>query len=295
MTTARVSVVRDHRVVPLVPGRPSAVAGHSPWQGIVVERHTIGDLEIPLHEHKSFCLHVQVKGTVGLEWWCDGQHALEQPREGSLILLAPGTSDRLRWEGVSERLIVSVDEKFVQRAAEEAGVAQMPSFANQWMLRDEQLRVLLAEMGREAEAGWAAGSLYGDLLGLSLSHTLLRRHASVPVLYAGLRGGMPMAKLRRVLEYVQANMEQDLKLETLAAEAGMSAFHFARLFRESTGVTPHQHVLDQRMERAKQWMKAGNLSIAEIAAQVGFGSATNLVRSFRTRVGMTPGAWKAAQ
>ncbi len=66
VTTARVSVVRDHRVVPLVPGRPSALAGHSPWQGIVVERHTIGDLEIPLHEHKSFCIHVQVKGTVGL-------------------------------------------------------------------------------------------------------------------------------------------------------------------------------------------------------------------------------------
>jgi AraC family transcriptional regulator len=288
----RVSVTRANRVVPLVPGRPQFSSADSPWRGVVLERHTVGAIEIPQHEHASFCLHLQTRGSVGLEWWCEGRHGVETPSAGSLILLGAGTSDRLRWDGTSDRLIVSLDASYMERVAHEGGAKELPSFANQWHLRDESLRVLLTEMGREAEQGWPAGALYGELLGLSLASTLLRQHSSVPIQIPDARGGIPLPRMRRLLQYIEMHLDSDLRLEQLAAEIGVSPFHFAHVFRASTGLTPHQYVLQQRVERAMTLLRIPHLSVAEIAASTGFSSATNFVRSFRARTGATPGEWR---
>jgi AraC family transcriptional regulator len=292
--TERVIVVRNSREEPLLAGRPRLTSSDSPWKGIVLERHTVGSVEVPEHDHGSLCMHLQLRGDVEMEWWSEGRNAIEQPRAGSMILLPEGTRDRLRWEGTSERLIVSVTPAVMKRAAEEAGLNASPHIAMQWHLHDEGLRALLAEMGREAEAGWPAGSLYGDLLGMSLAHTLLRRHAALPIELKAVRGGIPLARLRRVLEFIEAHMHTDVRLEQLAAEAELSPFHFARLFRETTGITPHQYVLERRIERAKLLLRLKQMPIAEIAQQSGFSSATNFVRSFRSRVGVTPGEWLRA-
>jgi len=64
------------------------------------------------------------------------------------------------------------------------------------------------------------------------------------------------------------------------------------MFRESTGVTPHQYVLEQRIARAKSLLRLGKQTVAEIALDTGFSSATNFVRAFRARTGITPGVWQ---
>lgn len=287
----RVTVVRNSREEPLLAGRPRLTSADSPWNGIVLERHTVSSVEVPEHSHGSLCMHLQLRGNVEMEWWCNGKNAVETPRSGSMILLPAGTRDRLRWEGTSERLIVSVSPAHMQHAVAQAGLGESPEIAMHWHLQDDGLRVLLAEMGREAEAGWPAGSLYGDLLGMSLVQLLLRRYAVTPVALDHVQGGMPLPKLRRVLEFAEEHLHTDIRLEQLAAEAGLSAFHFARLFRESTGVTPHQYVLEQRIARAKFLLRLGKQTIAEVAQETGFSSATNFIRSFRGRVGVTPGDW----
>jgi len=288
----RVTVVRNSREEPLLAGRPRLTSADSPWNGIVLERHTVSSVEVPEHSHGSLCMHLQLRGDVEMEWWCDGKNAVETPHAGSMILLPAGTRDRLRWEGTSERLIVSVSAAHMQHAVAQAGLVGSPEIAMHWHLQDDGLRALLAEMGREAEAGWPAGSLYGDLLGMSLVQLLLRRYAVTPVVLDHVQGGMPLPKLRRVLEFAEEHLHTDIRLEQLAAEAGLSAFHFARLFRDSTGVTPHQYVLEQRIARAKFLLRLGKQTVAEIALDTGFSSATNFVRAFRARTGTTPGAWQ---
>ena len=290
--TDRVTVVRNSREEPLLAGRPRLTSADSPWKGIVLERHTVSSVEVPEHSHGSLCMHLQLRGDVEMEWWCDGDNRVEKPRAGSMILLPAGTRDRLRWQGTSERLILSVSPAHMQRAAADAGLRVTPEIARNWHLHDDGLRALLAEMGREAEAGWPAGALYGDLLGISLVQLLLRRYAVTPVAVEHVQGGMPLPTLRRVLEFTEQNLHTEVRLEQLAAEAGLSAFHFARLFRESTGITPHQYVLEQRIARAKFLLRLDKLTVAEIAQETGFSSATNFVRAFRTRTGVTPGSWK---
>ena len=291
-TQPRISVVQRDRMVPLLPGPAAPVRREQLWRGVLLERHAVEAIEIPEHEHRDLCLHLQLSGAPELEWWSEGQNRVERTGPGSAILLAAGTRDRLRWSARSERLVVSVKPQVLQAAADGLGTRGAVDFANQWSLRDPALGHVLLEMAREAEAGFALGRLYAELMEMRLAETLLRRHGDGLVLRAEAGGGLPLPKLRRVLEFMTANLHRDLLLADIAREAGLSAFHFARAFRTATRGTPHQYLLEQRVAEAQRMLLRGDLPVQEIALRTGFGSASNFVRSFRKRVGTTPAAWK---
>ena len=83
-------------------------------------------------------------------------------------------------------------------------------------------------------------------------------------------------------------MSKGIKLEDLASYIGITQFHFSRLFKQSTGMSPHQYVMQQRIERAKQLLKKADISIADIAFNCGFSSQSHLGKYFRPFTGMTP-------
>lgn len=286
----RISVVRGNQLVPLLPccSHESRV---QPWEGVLLERHTIDPLELPEHEHHELCLHLQISGDDRMQWWSGGRHGVENTFPGSIMLVPTGTQDRELWHGSSERLILSLSPAVLEKVAENAG-AKAPEFIAQWSLRDASLQHLLLEMGREASEGWPLGHLYADLTAASLVSLLLRGYAANPVDFKALRGGLPMPQLRRAMEYISAKLDQDLNLEEIAHEVSLSSFHFAREFRAITGRTPYQYLLDQRMERAKYLLKSHSWSVQEIAPMVGFRSPVNFVRTFRQRIGATPGEWR---
>ncbi len=84
----------------------------------------------------------------------------------------------------------------------------------------------------------------------------------------------------------------DIRLEELAAQACLSPFHFSRLFREATGLSPHRYVIDRRVQAARQELARSNLSLAEIALEFGFGSQANFTRVFRKATSLTPGQYR---
>ena len=88
-------------------------------------------------------------------------------------------------------------------------------------------------------------------------------------------------RLQRVLDYIEASLKADIRLEELAAQACLSPFHFSRLFREATGLSPHRYVIDRRVQAARQELARNNLSLVEIALEFGFGSQANFTRVFR--------------
>jgi AraC family transcriptional regulator len=94
--------------------------------------------------------------------------------------------------------------------------------------------------------------------------------------------------LRRVQEYVEAHLEQDLTIEALAAVAGLSPYHFARAFKRSTGSGPHRNVLRRRIERAKRLLAAGKIPLSDVARACGFGSQSHFSTRFREVTGVTP-------
>lgn len=100
-------------------------------------------------------------------------------------------------------------------------------------------------------------------------------------------------RLKRVLEFIESNLAASISLDSLAGEACLSPFHFARLFREAMGVPPHRYVNERRVEAAKAMLAADDASLAQIALDTGFASQASFTRVFGKATGMTPGRHRA--
>jgi len=106
-------------------------------------------------------------------------------------------------------------------------------------------------------------------------------------------GGLPGAALRRVLEHIDANVHRAPTLAELGGLVHMSAFHFSRLFKVSTGLPPHRFVVVRRIEHAKRLLAAGDIAIATVGRVVGFRTASHFTSAFRRVAGVTPSAYRA--
>jgi transcriptional regulator of acetoin/glycerol metabolism/AraC-like DNA-binding protein len=103
-----------------------------------------------------------------------------------------------------------------------------------------------------------------------------------------LRGGLSGGAMRRVRDYIEAHLGETIDLPTLAGLAGSSVFHFARQFKQTTGLTPHSYLLTRRIEHARELLATTEHSIAEIAVMTGFADQSHFSRSFRRLAGMSP-------
>jgi AraC-like DNA-binding protein len=139
-----------------------------------------------------------------------------------------------------------------------------------------------------------AGRLYAEALAHALAVHFLRRYAACRLTGQVVLDGLSPAKLRRIIAYIQEHLAEELPLATLAAVVPLSRAHFARLFKQATGRTPHQYVLHCRLERAKQLLAETTLPLGEIACQVGCADHSHLTALFRQYVGLSPKAYRAA-
>jgi AraC family transcriptional regulator len=147
----------------------------------------------------------------------------------------------------------------------------------------------LAEALRDlARDGNSSGMLYGETLGMALAEHLLKRYSPAAARSVAPRGGLPTGRMRRVAEYVAAHLEGEISLRDLALQAEMSVFHFARMFKQGTGVPPHQYVLRRRIERARALLADLELPIGDVAVRCGFAHPSHFSDSFHRLQGVTP-------
>jgi AraC-like DNA-binding protein len=109
------------------------------------------------------------------------------------------------------------------------------------------------------------------------------------------RQGLAPWQVRRVLAYIDANLDTSIKNKDLAAIARLSVFHFNFAFRNSVGDSPHEYIIRRRMERAQGLMLSTEMSLSEIAAQCGLADQAHLTRLFHRVVGESPAAWRRAR
>ena len=143
---------------------------------------------------------------------------------------------------------------------------------------------MLAEM----EAGGAGGRVYGDSLATALATHLLRNHGTSPQAVSDQRGGLPRSTLRRVIDFVNDNLSMDLGLSEMAGVANLSRYHFSRQFKCSTGLSPHQYVIQRRVKRARELLTSTDLSVGDVASAVGFTHQSHLARHVRRHFGVPP-------
>jgi AraC family transcriptional regulator len=138
-----------------------------------------------------------------------------------------------------------------------------------------------------------AGNLYADSLANLLAVQLLREYSSekMPAERRYING-LTNKKLANVLDLIESDLAEDLPLKVLAGAAGLSEYHFLRMFKQATGYTPHQYVINQRIERAKDLLCKTDMSITEIAYLLGFSTPAHFTHHFRRKTGITPSAMR---
>lgn len=128
---------------------------------------------------------------------------------------------------------------------------------------------------------------------LLLTH-LLQHYSNVQWRLPAVTGGLAPVVLRNTLEFIDAHLSDPLTLAELAAQAALSEYHFARMFRQSVGLAPHQYVMQRRIDHARQLVRNSTLPLTEVALRCGFSSASHFSNRFKAATGATPSQLRAA-
>jgi AraC family transcriptional regulator len=217
---------------------------------------------------------------------------------GDLVLRPVGVPLELRKKSLSptptRTLHLSLSKSLVERSAEE--VASHDSarleLVEHFGFQDPLLAQICLALWRELEQPAPAGKVYAQTAAQMLIIHLLRHYTAGGDAVKEPKVRLTDQQMRRVTDFVQAHLDQDLPLERLSEQTGFSPYHFARLFRQTTGTSPHQFVLRQRVERAQLLLNEREVPLAQIAAACGFTDQSHLTQVFKRHVGLTPRAYR---
>ncbi|MDX2205977.1 MAG: AraC family transcriptional regulator [Hyphomicrobiaceae bacterium] len=159
---------------------------------------------------------------------------------------------------------------------------------------DRDLRRMIDRYVARALTGDTPPAIEMDSQANLIALALLKSHSSLPIAKEFRPMALPPARLTRVKDFIEANLDRDLGLADIAAAAELSPFHFARAFKHQTGVPPHHYLMERRVDRARQLLAASQVSLAEIALACGFAGQSHFTTAFKRHTGVTPGAWRAA-
>jgi AraC family transcriptional regulator len=157
---------------------------------------------------------------------------------------------------------------------------------------DRRLSAIVAAVEVEMVAGFPSGRLFLDSVEQAMAVALVNGHAVRHRPVHTYRGGLGSARLRRIRELVHAKMEDDLSLDEMAGSVGLSTAHFARMFRKSTGETPHQFVLRHRLERARAMLCSPDARVLDVAVACGFKTQQHFAQVFRDFWGVSPSEYR---
>ena len=295
LTLTGVEVRREGRIEPFLEAHPTVSSADVKWSGLVLEDYSLPAIVIPKHEHVDNFVHVVLRGSAKYQVNTRGKMREFQSRPGTTFILPRGTVDEVLWRGPTHRVAVAIHPRLLVSALDETTAQSDIELTEHWNLMDPQIMAVLLAMITDLNEGSPAGRLYGDTLASALAIYLLHRYAVRRRTPATFRGGLPGYRLKRVLDFVGDNLGEDLSLRQLADVVGMSPHYFAELFKQSTGAPPHQYVLSQRIERAKEQLaRSGHGKVTEVGLDVGFQNPSHFARIFQKFVGISPSRFQRA-
>lgn len=209
-------------------------------------------------------------------------------RPGVVTIIPAGTSARWDITGAVDVIQLYLPQRTIERIALEAGNASPGTLLERTGNPDPVTSRLLTTAADTIESHTTLDAMFRQQLMELLTTRLLTAHAETPPPPQRLSGGLPPRILRRALERLRSENDADVSLAALAADAGLSRFHFCRAFKESTGMPPHAWLRQYRLEQAKRMLRDPSLSVIAVAITLGYASQTAFAAAFKKLTGVSP-------
>jgi AraC family transcriptional regulator len=153
---------------------------------------------------------------------------------------------------------------------------------------DSLISQIALALRADLEGDGMGNGFYADSLATAMSAHLIQHYSTRKPIFREYGDGLSKQKLQRAIDYINAGLDGKPLLAAIAADLDMSQYYFCRLFKQSTGMTPHQYLMQQRVERSKQLLQQTELTITEVAMECGFTHQSHFAKYFRRYTGFTP-------
>jgi AraC family transcriptional regulator len=275
-----------------IPSRVVLSSVSTRWNDVLLEQHRLPSSELADLTYKRHVVAINIGHSSTWEFKKEGQFRRFFKARGAISFFPSHQpfSGRLKVErGVfANVLFLALDPVFVRRVAE--GL-ELDSDRIELIEKRRSTDPTLHHIAMALRAGVQSGAvdrMYGEALSTALAVHLLREYGAAVLGPKRGYGGLPRAKLVRAVEYIQDHLDTDLTVSRIAQAVYISPYHFTKLFKRSTGQSPHQYVVEARVRKAKELLTKGKFTISEAAYQVGFVDQSHLTRHFKRVFGLPP-------
>ena len=259
------------------------------WNGLEAEFRRISAGPTKVAASSSHRLGVHYGAAVNADCRCDGHVHRRVQSHGDADFIPAGLDGE--WEDDSDCTILrlSVSATLVRQAAEGLGVnPDRLVLSPRFQLRDPGIEHIAWALKAELEATVFSDRLYADSLGAALAMRLVALQAGQPGAMRPTGQILSPPQKRRLLDFIEANLDKSLSLAELAVVAGIGATQLKALFPRSMGLTVHQYVVHRRVERAKSLLLSGKLPISQVALEAGFAHQSHMAHCMKRILGVTP-------
>jgi AraC family transcriptional regulator len=261
------------------------------WQNIRAFRVRHENREVQAKSLRSVCVVLQLENGAEITAGVNNQTIERFLRPGELMIFPAGTSANWEWktDEPNQALYFFLEASYLETIGDDFDFAQPATIETAIGAEDEQLRLLALSLLCEMNDSHVLGHGYADALTHAFAMQIVRRYSRFREINSA-QGGMAPFKLRKALGFIAENLEfkEDLSLEKVASEVGMSYFHFSRTFKQSMGVSPNNYIVARRVELAKKLLAQSDSPIVDIALQAGFANQSHFTTMFRRLTGTTP-------
>jgi AraC family transcriptional regulator len=293
----RVDLAGNDDLLRLYPHRALLSSTSTDWGALYLQYHRQpppeGMVEHSCPQHRIIVNDCSLRSPV-IETF-EGQHQLNPVRPGTVRVLPANAQTWAYWETEHQFMMLAFEPDLLARHMAETTDVNNVELLPIIHPSDPLIYSIGLTLKAELESGGIGGRLYVDAMTTALMAHLLRYYSVQNYSPPPLTNGLPKRTLQQVVDYIHEHLDQDLTLVTLAALAHMSPSYFSRLFKQSTRLSPHQYVIRCRIDRAKQLLRQGELSITETAYRLGFTHQSHFSHHFKRLAGSSPKAFLNSQ
>ncbi|KYC38467.1 AraC family transcriptional regulator [Scytonema hofmannii PCC 7110] len=288
-----VNFAQEDAYAQILPRSPLASSYRANWQCVRLDHHLQPAHETPEHSPQQYAIGISLeKQTFSAKRVLNGDTRYESINYGDVAVIPANTYHKFTWDSEVEFLVLSLEEVMFTRALYDSVDLHKLEILPHFATPDPLVHHIGLALKSELESQDKGSRIYIESLATTLCIHILKQYAVSSTKIATQSEGLSNIKLRQAIEYINQNLEKDLTLTEIAAVAGMSIYHFSRLFKQSTGFSPHQYVLNSRIEKSKRLLVKTEEAIDQICQQVGFQSQSHFTNVFRKLIGTTPKAYR---